>query len=744
MGQTRSERYVLVALNVPLPGPFHYRLPDPLREVVTLGARVRVSFGRRKMAGYCVGFSDMAPIAENRIKDIGGVIDRPALLDRRMLDLTRWMAEYYCCSWGEALEAALPAGVRKAQTSRTLTMVSAAKSDEELLARAEEVEKRAPRQARVLRVLSETEGEISAPDLLSLAEADYAVMAALRRDGYAAVRKQRVTDDASLDFGVEHVEPPTPTAEQAAVLERIRLALDKGGFHVMLLHGVTGSGKTEVYLQTLKRVVESGRQGIVLVPEIALTPQTVARFRARFDRVCVLHSELSERGRREQWRKIRRGEADVVIGARSAVFAPVPQLGLLVVDEEHESTFKQENVPRYHGRDVGIWRASREGALTILGSATPSLESYRNAQTGKYEMLELERRVEGRPLPPVIVQDMRGEVTRFKKTPMLSRRMGLEIESVLQKGEQAILLLNRRGFHTFVSCKRCGYVVQCPHCDVSLTYHRGRHESARCHYCAYETTPPDICPSCGKPGIRYGGSGTQRVAETLAERFGEEAVARMDSDAMRGRGKYEATLSDFRDGKTRILLGTQMVAKGLDFPNVTLVGVVNADVSLNLPDFRASERTFQLLSQVSGRAGRGPKGGRVIVQTMNPEDPCILLAAKHDYLGFARREMKARRQFGYPPFARIARVLVEGRKAAAVEERCTKAVETLRAVAAETKTQILGPAEAPIGRVKDRYRWHALVKAPDSASLHAALDSLERTGPRGTTLIIDVDPVSLL
>jgi len=482
----------------------------------------------------------------------------------------------------------------------------------------------------------------------------------------------------------------------------------------------------------------------VLVPEIALTPQTVARFRARFDRVCVLHSELSERGRREQWRAIRQGKADVVIGARSAVFAPVPKLGLLVVDEEHESTFKQQNVPRYHGRDVGIWRARQEGALTILGSATPSLESYHNARLGKYELLELKRRVEGRPLPPVVIQDMRGEVTRYKKTPLLSRRLGLEIESALQKGEQAILLLNRRGFHTFVSCKECGYVLQCPHCDVSLTYHRGRRESARCHYCAYETSPPRTCPSCGGPGIRYGGSGTQRVEETLAERFGKESVARMDSDAMRGRGKYEATLGDFRDGKTRILLGTQMVAKGLDFPNVTLVGVVNADVSLNLPDFRASERTFQLLSQVSGRAGRGAKGGRVIVQTMNPEDPCIRLAARHDYHGFARREMKTRKEFGYPPFARVARILVEGRNRRAVEKRCTEAVEALRAAVGGTTTQILGPAEAPIGRVKDRYRWHALVKAADSASLHAALASVERAGPRGTTLILDVDPVSLL
>ena len=743
MADTSGRAYVAVALNVPLEGPFHYRLPAPLRDAVTMGARLRVPFGRRMMVGYCVGFTDTPEIEEARIKDVAGLIDTPALLDARMLELTRWIAHYYCCSWGEALDAVLPAGVKKGQASRTVMIVSAARSHEELRARADEVEKRAPRQARVLRALARTEGDITAHDLLNLSDADYSVVAALRRAGYASVRKERVADDVSLEFQVEHSEPPEATAEQAAALKRIHAALDRNAFHVALLHGITSSGKTEVYLQALRRVVDSGRQGIVLVPEIALTPQTVARFRARFHRVCVLHSNLTERGRRQQWKTIRAGEADVVIGARSAIFAPVPRLGLLVVDEEHEGTFKQQNVPRYHGRDVGIWRARQEGALVLLGSATPSLESFHNAQTGKYELLELKKRVEGRPLPPVTIQNMVGEVTRFKKTPLLSRRLVLAIESALQKGEQVILLLNRRGFHTFISCPRCGYVLECPHCDVSLTFHRGRMDVARCHYCAYETIPPQICPACTLPGIKYGGSGTERVEETLGKLFGDASVARMDSDSMRGRGKYEATLGDFRDGKTKILLGTQMVAKGLDFPNVTLVGVVNADISLNLPDFRASERTFQLLAQVAGRAGRGVKGGQVIIQTMSPDDPCILRAAQHDFIGFSRQEMAARKQFGYPPFTRIARILVEGKKLRVVEERCTEAVATLKG-SAESTVRILGPIEAPIGRIKDRHRWHALVKAPDSATLHRTLTPLNRAKAKGVTLIIDVDPVSLL
>jgi primosomal protein N' (replication factor Y) len=738
-----AHAYAAVALNVPVDKLFHYRVPEPLREALTAGARVRVPFGRREMTGYCVGFAETPDVEAARVKDILRVLDRPAILDERMLRLTRWMAEYYCCSWGAALDAALPSGVKKGSAARTVLMVSAARPAEELRARAAELEARAPRQARALRALAATEGEITASDLAGLAEVDHGVLWRLCRAGHLTRRKEKMPDDPSLEFRVERAEPPVLTPEQRAALDRIGAALDRGRFHVALLHGVTASGKTEIYLQALGLCVAAGRQGIVLVPEIALTPQTVARFRARFDRVCVLHSEMTERGRREQWMAIRAGKADVVIGARSAVFAPVPNLGLLVVDEEHEPSFKQENTPRYHGRDAGIWRARQENALVILGSATPSLESLYNARAGKYELLQLPRRVEGRPLPPVEVHDLSTDLSKRGLPPLLSRPLRLAMETTLGKGEQVLLFLNRRGFHTHVSCPRCGFVLGCKRCDVSLIFHRASNV-ARCHYCGHEERPPEDCPSCGLPGIKYRGSGTERVEQEVASLFRGVSAARMDSDSMRGRGRYERTLEAFRDGKTRILLGTQMVVKGLDFPNVTLVGVINADTSIHMPDFRAAERTFQLLAQVAGRAGRGPKGGRVVVQTFAPEHPCIRDAARHDYEAFARRELQERRRYGYPPYMRLARLLFEGRNAGLTQGRCTAAVAAVRAAGYGKGVSVVGPAPAPIPRIKDRARWHALVKAPDAGALHAALAGLDRRRAEGVELTVDVDPVSLL
>jgi len=739
MAKAHEDIYAAVALNVPLPGPFHYSVPSPLRDSIKIGARVRVPFGRREMTGFCVGFSDTPEIEAARIKPILRLVDKELLLDERMLELTRWMAWYYCCSWGEALDAVLPSGVKKQTTTKTVLFVSAARSRDEMRDRAMAVEKRAPRQARLLRALALAEGEITARDLA----ADYGVIHALHRNGDVTLRRKKIAAGRDLESRVEHTEPPVLTAEQAAVLDRVAGALRAGKFHVALLHGVTGSGKTEVYLQALRHVVDSGKQGIVLVPEIALTPQTIARFRARFDRVSVLHSEMTERSRREHWRAIRAGNADVVVGTRSAVFAPVPKLGLLVVDEEFESSFKQQNVPRYHARDVGIWRARQEGALVLLGSATPSLETFQNARSGKYELLELKRRVRNRPMPPVRVENMALSADKRGAPPMLSRSLSMAMATTLARGEQISLLLNRRGFNTYMACRRCGFALKCKHCDVSMIYHQ-RQRIARCHYCHYEQVPPRQCPGCGADGIKYRGTGTERVEEVISKLFGPEIVARMDSDTMRGTGRYEKTLGDFRDGRIRILLGTQMVAKGLDFPNVTLVGVVNADVILNLPDFRASERTFQLLAQVAGRAGRGNLGGYVIVQTFAPDHPCIRQAARHDYHAFAKRELESRRRLNYPPFARLARILVEGDYAKSVENRCSEIVASVRATAAGRKIQILGPTEAPIARIKNRARWHALLKAPDAGDLHEALAAVERRKVRGIQVSIDVDPVSLL
>ena len=743
MAETPGKKYAAIALSVPLEGPFHYRVPDALCGAITRGARVRVPFGRREMVGYCIGFTDTPGVAEARIKEVAALVDRSPLLDERMLALTQWMAGYYCCSWGEALDAVLPGAVRRRKNPGTRLLVKAAQSPVELRARADELAGRAPRQARLLCALASTEGEISARDLVRLAECDYAVLKALARTGCLTLRKTPTADDQTLQFRVEHQEPPTPTPDQAAAIAAIENTLAQDAFRVMLLHGVTGSGKTELYLQALARVVQRGRQGIVLVPEIALTPQTVARFKARFERVYVLHSELSERGRRNEWRAIRAGRADVVIGARSAVFAPVPKLGLLVVDEEHESSFKQQNAPRYNARDVGIWRARHEGALVLLGSATPSLESYQNARAGKYRLLELPKRVGNRPLPPVGILDLTKEFVRRGKTPLLSRALTQAIEETLNRREQVILFLNRRGFHTHVMCPRCGFVLKCKHCDVSLIHHRASNRAC-CHYCGHETTPPQVCPGCNATGIKYSGAGTQRVEDEIARFFGPTRIARMDSDSMRGWAKYEKTLGDFRDGKTQILLGTQMVAKGLDFPNVTLVGVVNADVSLNMPDFRAAERTLQLLTQVAGRTGRSDRGGRVIIQTYAADHACIQFAKTHDYKGFAELELADRRSFGYPPFGRMARVLVEGKDKQAVWARIHEVTAAAKRAVRDTAAQILGPAEAPITRLKQRYRCHSVIKAPKVSLLHQALRAVERKRVKGTQVIIDVDPVALL
>ena len=743
MREAPAKPYAAVALNVPVEGVFHYRVPRALEDAIRPGARVRVAFGRREMVGYCVGFDSEPAVDPSRVKDIIQLLDRRPMLDSRMLELTRWMAAYYSCSWGEALDAVLPGAVKKKTAASTILLVAAASRPDELRARASEVEARAPRQARVLRVLAAVRGEMAARDVVSLAETDYSVLRALERSGHATLRKAPIDDDPTFQFGAEQTTPPTPTQDQAAALHTIAAHLDNGGFKAILLHGVTASGKTELYLQTLAKVVAAGRQGIVLVPEIALTPQTVARFKARFDRVCVLHSGLADRRRRQQWRQIHDGLADVVIGPRSAVFAPVPRLGLLVVDEEHETSFKQQTVPRYHARDVGLWRARQEGALVILGSATPSLESLHNAQTGKYELIALPRRVEDRPMPRVTVVDLSEHVTKRGKARILSRSLQLAVETTLEQGEQAILFLNRRGFHTHVACPRCGLVMKCTHCDVSLTYHRPSH-TVRCHYCGHELPAPRACPACNHPGMNYRGTGTQRVEEEITRLFGEKNVARMDSDAMRGWGLYEATLAAFRDGKTGILLGTQMVAKGLDFPNVTLVGVINADTSLNMPDFRATERTFQLLMQVAGRAGRGPRGGRVIIQTSSPEHPAVQFAVRHDYEGFSKLELADREAFGYPPFGRLARVIVEGREKQEVAGRMHEIAAVVRRAARGRPVSVLGPAEAPIARIKGRRRWHVIIKAPRVSLLHDALRAVDRRRVKGTHVIVDVDPVALL
>jgi primosomal protein N' (replication factor Y) len=536
------------------------------------------------------------------------------------------------------------------------------------------------------------------------------------------------------------------TADQARALRPIEEAIDRGGFAPFLLFGVTGSGKTEIYQSAIDRVIAQGREAIVLVPEISLTPQTIRRFRARFDQVAVLHSHMTDAERHRHWRSIAAGEAKVVVGARSAVFAPARNLGLIVVDEEHEPSFKQEITPRYQGRDAAVKRASLLGIPVILGSATPSLESWRNAQLGRYHLLELDRRVAERPMPDVSIVDLRLEPPPPPGTAAwgLSRPLSLAIDSALADDGQVMLLLNRRGYHRFVLCPSCGEVLTCPSCDVAMTHHRERRRVV-CHMCETERALPESCRNCGQARLYFGGLGTERLEREVRSAFPDRVVRRMDSDTMRTRGSHERVLREFREGKIDILLGTQMIAKGLDFPDVTLVGVVDADTALHLPDFRAAERTFQLVAQVAGRAGRGHRPGRVIVQTYSPEQAAIRFAAAHDYRGFASEELVRRQQHAVPPFSRLARILARGRDAVATENALQTLVDQLTR-AAPRSVRILGPAIAPIARIRNQHRFHAQLQAPDPKPLHDVLCKVwpEFDPPSDVEISIDIDPVQML
>ncbi len=743
---TDSARIAVVALNLPLHRQFDYLIPRPLRGQVAVGGRVYVPFGNRKrILGYCVGLKQQSDLPQTELREVLGTPDTEPIFTPGMLDLARWMADYYQCSLGEALHAAVPAAVRGRGKRRKLQFAVLNMSPPEAEKLADEVFERSPPQSKLLRALAQMDGAAPVAELTRATQTSRSSVKALARRDQVRIEKRVVeAEDPLSDVTAQKQEPYLLTPQQRVAYNEIVARLDRGVFDVLLLHGVTSSGKTEVYLQTIAQAIERGQQAIVLVPEISLTPQTVRHFAGRFDHIAVLHSRLTESERRRQWHRIRAGEADVVIGARSAIFAPVPCLGLLVIDEEHENSFKQENVPRYHARDVGIMRARLDDALVVLGSATPSLESYHNAQIGKYSRLLLTRRIGGHPLPPVEVVDMRGEWAGHGKVRVISQRLEACMRSSLERGHQVILFLNRRGYSPFIHCPRCGFTLKCERCDITMNYHRAANV-VECHYCGREERPPAECPECGLGQIRFGGTGTERVEAAVAERFGEWESIRMDSDTTRARNAHEKKLGEFRGGRAGILIGTQMVAKGLDFPNVTTVGVVNADVALHLPDFRSRERTFQLLAQVAGRTGRGPAGGRVIVQTFMPLDPSIRAACHHDYDAFARQELPLRRELGYPPFGRMARIICRGRKLERVQRHTRALAEALRKLCPPDAT-VLGPAPAPVAQIRGRHRWHLLLKFADARTMQETLREGRELakGPSGVRTLVDVDPMSML
>ncbi len=782
-----------VAVEGPVRGTFTY-VADGVWDQLSYGARVLVPFGPRTASGFFVGERSESDLIRDgfnpaKLKSIIRVLDAQALPHGRptdatalitpvLLDLARWMARHYACPLGSTLASMLPAGVKRGVEAVRVRFVTALLTPPELLRKAEELSKKKPKQAALLLALAAHEDPIAAADLLEEAQAPDSALKALAKDEIVRVTLQHVDadgeiqeiDEENADAGAGDVDLKL-NAEQQAALDEIEKALNapiqnpKSKIQNFLLQGVTGSGKTEVYLRALKTALAQGKQGIVLVPEIALTPQTAQRFERRLgrERVAVLHSHITDGERAEAWRAVRAGKIDVVVGARSALFAPLPRLGIIVIDEEHENAFKQESTPRYHARDVAMELARLSGAILILGSATPSFESIHAARSGRMKHLVLSQRVAGRPLPPVEIIDMNRENREVERYSYLSRALMRGIDQTLARGEQTILFMNRRGFATVITCLRCGHTEKCEQCDISLTSHRGasseiqnpkskiQNEFLTCHYCNFTEPVPEVCSGCGAPGVKHWGMGTERVENEVRKLFPNARVARMDSDTMTRRAAYLETLTNFRARKIDILVGTQMIAKGLDFPNVTLVGVVMADTALHMPDFRSRERTFQLLAQVAGRAGRSEKGGRVIIQTHLPTDPAIRAAADHDFETFAVAELKERHAYNYPPFSRLARILVRGKDQAATRSAAEHAAEALRKNSGLTSQNsapsILGPAEAPLARLEGFYRQHILIKAPDSGVLAELLN-----GPaadliaklKGADAVIDVDAVAML
>jgi len=724
---------------------FDYLVPDVLRDAVELGRRVNVPLGKsnRLVVGYCVRLENR-PIGRRRLKPIHSVIDGESLLSPAMLRLTQWIADYYLCDWASVLDAVVPAGVRGGAGTRMATLLAV---DPDAVQRLGEL-KLSPKQLLVLKVLAESKKPMEPGELARAASCTTGPITSLRRKGLIRSRTERISSLQADDVPHVREEHLMLNADQDQALRVILKAMNAPRYETILLHGVTGSGKTEVYIQAIQEVIHFGRQAIVLVPEISLTPQTVERFRRRFGAVAVLHSHLSDAERHWHWQRIAEGRVSVVVGARSAIFAPTPHLGLVVLDEEHESSFKQESAPRYHARDVAIARAKAEGIPLVLGSATPSLESWHRAQTGEYTLVEMPRRVLDRPMPMVGTIDLRGQKQRGGLSGgAISRQLRAAMKTALDEGGQVILLLNRRGFSTHIQCPACGHVVRCPECDIALTHHRTE-EIALCHYCDFQVPAPTKCPTCDFVGIRYSGLGTQRLEAEVRARFPDVLTLRMDTDTMQAHGSHERALAAFRSGKVRILLGTQMIAKGLDFPNVTLVGVINADTALHLPDFRAAERTFHLVTQVAGRTGRGPKGGRVLVQTFSPDHPAILAAVRHDYAAFAAGELPMREMLRYPPFAGMIRLVIRGPSEPVVSEFAAQVAQRIATALHEQKTdaRILGPAPCPFARLRGNYRFQIQVQGAASDKLREAVREATAglESPENVQWIVDVDPVEML
>lgn len=744
-----SDRLIAdIVFNRPLTTVFQYLVPNALRELIGPGQRVEAPFGRgnRTITGFCVGLSTEVPLGKT-LKSLSSVVDRQPLINDRMLELTRWIADRYLCGWGQVLESIVPAGVKSKAGSREVTFFSISPSLVPRLADRDDLlnELKLPsKQRAVFEVLASSREPMRVDELSQAANCGIVPIHALRDKGYIVAHRERLLTAPAMASPEAHRDI-VMNADQRRAVDAILSVVRSAQHRTVLLHGVTGSGKTEVYIKAIEEIVSYGRQAIVLVPEISLTPQTIRRFHSRFPSVAVLHSHLTDAERHGHWQRIASGSVQVVVGARSAVFAPTPQLGLIVIDEEHETSFKQDSTPRYHAVEVARHRAELEKIPLILGSATPTLESYLRVLRKQDLLISMPKRVEKLPLPPVVIVDTRNDPA-IAKGSSIGRAMFTGMQAALKAGGQVILFLNVRGYSPVFWCRQCGAGVKCPDCDVTLTWHKTR-AVALCHSCDYSTAPPSACPKCGKPGLLSLGIGTERLESEVRTRFPEYKCLRMDSDTMQQRGSHDVALESFRHGDVKILLGTQMIAKGLDFPNVTLVGVIDADTLLHQPDMRSAERTFQLIAQVAGRTGRSSKGGRVLVQTASPDQPAILKAAAHDYEGFANEELKHRQALKVPPFTHLARVILRGPHEAELRAYSEKCGQLLKTTARELglEIRILGPAPCLVTRLKANFRYHLQMTSADLSSLQKLWLQAVPEFPSHSEIefVVDVDPLNL-
>ncbi|MFH1903984.1 MAG: primosomal protein N' [bacterium] len=745
-----NKKFANVVFPIAVDKEFQYEIPESIGYRIEVGMRVSVPFGRRKSIGYVVSITDKA--VYKNLKAISRLLDNFPVFDEKMLEFTKWISRYYFCSWGMVLETALPPGMKKEVISRKKQrIVSVAKPQKTICSDIDSKKIKSAKQIKVLKILLSAKGLcMECKALCNIAGVTEAVVKSLKKNEYVGVSHKIFYRDPFAKETVMNTQHLSLTSEQGRVFNKVINSIKKGGFNTFLLHGITGSGKTEIYLQAIDFCIKNKKQAIVLVPEISLASQIIQIFKSRFgDRVAILHSRLSKGERYDEWEKIKRGKVDIVVGARSAIFAPFANPGLIIVDESHEPAYKQGEAPRYNGRDVAIMRGKLANITVLLGTATPSLETYYNIEAGKYELIELKERIDKRKLPDVRIVDMQDRNVKIPESQVFSKPLLLAIKDKLSKKEQIILFLNRRGFSTYIMCYKCGYVARCPECNVSLVYH-SQQDKVRCHYCNFEDKPPNICPECQAFYVKYSGYGTEKVEEEISNLFPHAKYQRMDTDTTTRKNSHQGILRGFKHHEFDILIGTQMIAKGLDFPKVTLVGVISADTSLFFPDFRSGERTFQLLTQIAGRSGRGPVPGEVIIQTYNPNHFSIIASSTYNYNDFYKKEMLFRKGLNYPPFKHIVLITVKGHDSAKVVRVSNGLVFLLKKELSGQDCKLLGPAPAPMAKIKNQYRWHILIKHKMPGKINMFIERSMKGLKNSklqmgkTNIIVDIDPMNTL